>query len=193
MEVYQELTLLETPEIGTAFLWEKLFQELHMALVEHQSKSQGRIAFAFPEYRKQKHPLGNKLRVFGKNEADLEALALKAKLSRFSDYIHTTRIRSVPTQVRGYVRFKRRQAKSNTERLARRYAKRHNVSMQEARQVYQNFKAQDQLRTPFVYLHSASSQKRFPLFIRKEAVKRPVDGAFSCYGLSESQATVPDF
>jgi CRISPR-associated protein (Cas_Csy4). len=71
MKVYQEITLLPGAEISAGFLWQKLYQPLHMLMVETQDKSAEHwISVSFPQYT-QKF-LGHKLRVFAQTEEALQ-------------------------------------------------------------------------------------------------------------------------
>jgi len=51
MNYYQDLSLLAQEEINIHFLWSKIFQQIHLGLVEMQDE-QGRvpIGLSFPEY-----------------------------------------------------------------------------------------------------------------------------------------------
>ena len=49
----------------------------------------------------------------------LEKLDLKKWLDRLTDYVHITSIREVPENIKGYAIYKRKQVKTNAERLAR--------------------------------------------------------------------------
>jgi CRISPR-associated endonuclease Csy4 len=193
MKVYQDITLLPTPEIGQYFLWEKVYQQIHLALVESQNEEgQVPIGIAFPEYSSNPPKLGNKLRLFAPEEKTLETLAARQWLSRLLDYVHITGIRSVPEQTKGQVIYKRLQPKANPERLARRKAKRENISLENALIALKEVKP-ERVKTPFVHINSQSSQRRFRLFIDKARVSQSQQGLFSTYGLSFQEATLPEF
>ena len=51
MEYYQEITLLPCAEVSLAFLWTKVFTQLHIAFADEKNKS-GHVPYAisFPEY-----------------------------------------------------------------------------------------------------------------------------------------------
>lgn len=196
MNVYQEITLLPAPDIGHFFLWEKVFQQIHLALVEGQNtEGQVPVGLGFPEYSAEPPQLGTKLRIFAPNEAVLEALDIKKWLAHFSDYVHITRIRAVPTaRIEGFARYKRLQPKSNLERIARRKAKRENISVEQALKVLKSKKARSKrVNNPFIQIKSLSSQRSFRIFIEKERVSEQQSGLFSTYGLSVNQSTLPEF
>ncbi|OAI21873.1 hypothetical protein A1356_20275 [Methylomonas koyamae] len=153
--------------------------------------------------------LGGKCRLFAAEPTTLEHLNLAKWLAGLSDYVHCTGIRPVPDKLLGYAVYRRVQPKTNPERLARRYAKRHGVDLAtalnmtvELRAASENpayplsFRYCDMLKPsvpwPFIRLQSLSGGQTFCLWIAKTAAAAPVAGSFSAYGLS-SVATVPEF
>lgn len=213
MNYFLEITLLPNPEVGIHFLWSKVYQQLHLGLVAMQD-DQGRVPMgvAFPEYvQGEKYSLlGSKLRVFAEHEATLSQFNASHWLARLSDYVHCTSIRPVPAKITGYAIYQREQPKTNKERLARRYAKRHGVDMQTALfgeigltvkpPPDKDYKTQfrycelpkKSVPTPFIRLKSLSGGQTFCLWIKKTLVSAPSAAAFSSYGLS-AVATVPEF
>ncbi|MBA3581149.1 MAG: type I-F CRISPR-associated endoribonuclease Cas6/Csy4 [Gammaproteobacteria bacterium] len=192
MKFYIEATLLPDAEIGLNFLWAKIYQQIHLALVEIQdANKQVPIAVAFPEHDKSTLYLGKKLRLFANEQSQLDALDIRKWLARFSDYVHFTKVREVPASISQYACFSRLQAKSNIERVARRKARRENITEQNALVLLKGFK-DEKLKEPFIHLHSLSGGNDFRLFISKREVEQAVTGGFNLYGLSAS-ATVPWF
>lgn len=192
MKYYQEVTLRPGTEINNYFIWQKIFQQIHLCFVNLQN-SNGTIpiGISFPEYDNDKIPgLGSKLRCFAASENTLKELNLKNLLNYFSDYIHLTDIRKVPNKC-SYARYWRQQAKSSVIRLARRKAKRKNISFDQALKQLKGFDEQ-KIKAPYININSQSSGQKFRLFIIKEAIKQPITGSFNCYGLS-LKATVPEF
>ncbi len=60
MNYYQDLTLLSDLNISLGFLWHKVYQQVHIALVEQKVDDQhSAMAVGFPEYGCQKFPLGS--------------------------------------------------------------------------------------------------------------------------------------
>lgn len=202
MRAYQEITLRHSEEIPCNFLWEKLFQQVHLALVEN--KTIGRTAaggsdplvayseygVSFPQYCDQLNALGCKLRIFASGSDKLLRLDLNRWLDGLRDYCRVSGIEAVPDEVE-HVRFKRRQLCTGIERLARRRAKRKQESYEQALAYYSGFNSHT-TRLPFIYMNSLSGKQRFPLFIEKEVAAHQELGEFSCYGLSIT-ATVPWF
>lgn len=194
MKVYQDITLLASPEIPLYFLWSKVFQQIHLGLVEAQD-DQGLIpiGISFPEYvTGEKYSLlGSKLRLLAYDEATLSQFNASQWLSRLSDYVHCTGIRPVPEKLAGYAIYQREQPKTSNERLARRYAKRHNMDYDTALERYSAM-ARKTIATPFIRLKSLSGDQEFCLWIKKNVVAEPSGTTFSSYGLS-AVASVPEF
>lgn len=221
MGFYCEITLLPNPEVNIYFLWSKVYQQIHLSLVEMQD-DQGRvpIGISFPEYvtGERFSVLGGKLRLFAADEATLTKFDATKWLSRLSDYVHCTSIRPVPDRVKGYAIYQRLQPKTNPERLARRYLRRwekhhpgetapdlatvlsrelpFSVKDGAGAVVKQTLRYCDMspsaVRVPFIRLQSLSGGHSFCLWIQKKTVEAAVAGPFSCYGLSVA-ATVPEF
>jgi len=192
MKSYLEITLLPNPEVGVNFLWSKVFQQIHLGLVEMQD-DQGRvpIGLSFPEYviGDKYSLLGSKLRLFANDEAMLKQFDAVKWLARLSDYVHSTSIRPVPEKIIGYTIYQREQPKTNPERLARRYArrlaereKRAEVDADYETALTQYSKRHRQtINSPFIQLKSLSSDNNFCLWVKKI----PVDAQssttqFSC-------------
>ncbi|CAH1200514.1 CRISPR-associated endonuclease Csy4 [Candidatus Nitrotoga sp. BS] len=194
MKHYLEITLLTNSDINLLTLWSKVFQQIHLGLVEMQdNQKRVPIGVSFPEYiiGKKYSVLGGKLRLFAQDESTLNRFDAAKWLIRLSDYVHCTGIRSVPDKLKGYALYQREQPKTNKERLARRYAIRHHIDYDIAIQRYSGMEHK-LISTPFIRLKSLSSDKTFCLWIRKTMASEPSNGVFSSYGLSTS-TTVPEF
>lgn len=214
MKCYCEITLLPNPEVNINFLWSKTFQQIHLSLVEMQDpQKRVPIGLSFPEYKSGEKfsVLGSKLRLFASEEAALIQFDANKRLSYLSDYVHCTSIRSVPNAVKGYAVYQREQPKTGRERLARRYAKRHNLDYEAAfngkvelcakhdnateyQKALMSYSEMPHkiITTPFIRLKSLSSGNTFCLWIKKKAIENSVSGTFTTYGLS-SAASVPEF
>ena len=105
--------------------------------------------------------------------------------------MHYTSVRHVPEKLTGYAIYQREQPKTNKERLARRYAKRHNVDYDTALVRYSEM-VHKTIATPFIRLKSLSGDQEFCLWIKKSMAAEPSGSTFSSYGLS-AISTVPDF
>jgi CRISPR-associated endonuclease Csy4 len=194
MNYYLEITLLPNFDINLFSLWSKVFQQIHLGLVEMQNgKGQVPIGISFPEYTvgEKYSVLGSKCRLFAQDEATLAQFNAAKWLDRLSDYVHCTSIRSVPEELKGYAVYQREQPKTNKERLARRYAGRHNVSHDEALLRYSGM-LQKSITTPFIRLKSLSNNQMFCLWIKKNSVLEPSGSTYNSYGLS-ARTTVPEF
>lgn len=213
MKHYIELTLIANTDVNAFNLWSKLYQQLHLGFVEIQdAQERVPIGISFPEYvvGEKYSVLGGKCRLFAHDEATLTRFDVNKWLARLSDYMHCTSIRPVPDKISGYAIYQRQQPKTSPARLARRYAKRHNMDFETALHdtinladkatpnttYQQTFRYCDMpskaISTPFIRLKSLSSGQDFCLWIKKSAASEPVVANFSSYGLSAS-ATVPEF
>jgi len=190
MRFYLDITLLPDAEVNIGFIWQKVYQQIHLALVENKTaKNESAIAVSFPKYGEE-FPLGNTLRLLANEQSQLEKLNVEKWLSRLADYSHLKSIKTVPANVGEFVCFKRVQFATNPERLARRRAKRKSESLENALAHYAGFKDQHS-KLPFVSMKSSKGNS-FRLFVKQEIGHGQEQGAFNCYGLSQT-ATVPWF
>lgn len=189
MKYYQQLQLLPDAEISVYVLWEKVFQQVHLALAEAQQGDVNKIGITFPEYNAEKFQLGNKLRLFASTEAELNQLNVEKWLQRLRDYVHISSVRLVPETVNDHAIFKRVQLKSNNERLARRKAKRQNIPYEEAL-AFLNGRIESDSNLPYINIKSLSSQQRYRVFIacEKRGILTNESPVFNSYGLSSNYA-----
>ncbi|MFK5938315.1 MAG: type I-F CRISPR-associated endoribonuclease Cas6/Csy4 [Sulfurimonas sp.] len=191
MNYYKDIKLLDDTEISLGFIWQKVYAQMHLILVKHKdSEGMSKIGFSFPHYD-EKFPLGDILRVFASAKEELELLKIEDQLKKISDYILVSDMKEVPSEIKSYVTFSRKQFKSNPVRLAKRYAKRHNVTIEEALDLYTNMSPQES-QLPFIMMKSNSSDQQMRLFIKQSIKDKPLKGLFSTYGLS-AMTTVPIF
>ena len=190
MKHYIDITLLPDPEIPLYFLWEKVYQQLHLALVEiKEPDDKVKIGVAFPQYDEQQHQLGCKLRLFAPSCELLEKLNINHWLSRLTDYVHISSIKNVPEKINSYVVFKRVQLKTSNARLARRKAKRKGITQQQALTYLQEHHEKTS-RLPYIHIKSCDTEQRYRLLIaRIETDSSQITKGFSCYGLSPTSAT----
>ncbi len=192
MSYYQEITLLPNADINLYFIWQKLYQQIHLALVENKTAgNSSAIGVAFPEYNADKFYIGTKLRLFAENEKSLEQMHFEKWFNRLGDYVHLSHIKSVPGKLAGHACFKHIKLKGNKEKLARRRAKRNGETMKQALTHFENFEEQ-RTKLPYINMTSQTNGHRFRLFIEKQAMEQPQTGLYSCYGLSNT-TTVPLF
>ncbi len=193
MRYYIDITLISTDDIGHYFLWSKLYQQVHLALVEG---GVGGVGVAFPEYSSAQPRLGRKLRVFSQDESTLAKLDLNRWLSRLSDYCHITSIRTVPEHS-SYAMFSRKQSSINPERLAKRRSKRKGETIEKSVEYFSDYQG-ELIALPFISMKSLSTSTsdntsgRFKLFVERTLLENAQDGEFTSYGLSKT-ATVPWF
>lgn len=211
MKVYIDITLLPDADIALGFLWEKVYQQLHLALAENKIlEYESAVGVSFPKYGDKPFPLGDKLRLFAQTEGQLQQFDVGKWLNRLTDYTHHTSIREVPTNV-SFVCFKRKQFKSaskiqaDIERRALYQSQKDNRPIEEVRAVLLAQQYDGKCDLPFVCMTSLSTEKdadcsdrkKFRLFIEKVDVEKAQAGTFTCYGLSnrksDKQATVPWF
>ena len=192
MKYYQEVQLLLDEDMPANFLWSKIYPVLHVAFVGFKDENE-KIPFgvAFPEYiaGSKDKSVGTKLRVFAADRELLNRLNLKDRLERFADYVYVTGVRVVPNSVNGYVIFARVRKEANASAKARRYSKRHGITVKEA---FKLFPQSPELKLPYIILGSQSTGEKFSLFVDKREVSEPCEGKFTTYGLSDV-ATVPNF
>jgi CRISPR-associated endonuclease Csy4 len=198
MKYYLDITLLPDPEITVGFIWQKVYQQVHIALAANKiAENSSAIALAFPQCSQKRDenvvfPLGHKLRILAPSKELLDKLAINNWLKRFSDHAHITSIKAVPENITEFVYVKRVQCKTNLSRLARRRAKRKGETFEQALQHFDSFN-DEQSKLPFINVNSLSKNERFRLFIEQKKVNEAAIGEFTCYGLSKEQATVPWF
>ncbi len=192
MNYYQEISLWPDTDINLYFIWQKLYQQIHLALVENKiAENESAIGSAFPEYEADKFSLGTKLRLFSKEELQLVQLGCDKWLNRIKDYIQVSRIKHVPERVTGYTCFKNIKLKGNKEKLARRWAKRKGETLEQAMAHFEEYKEQNS-KLPYINMVSQTNGQHFRLFIEKQGQESSKTGLYSCYGLSGT-TTVPLF
>ncbi len=211
MKYYQELTILPCAEVPAYFIWSKVYQQLHLGFASHQDEhGHVPIGISFPDYQELsagknncRKPLsaekskglptcafGYRLRLFAMEESSLQEFAVRDRLARLADYVHITSIRPIPSVLKGYANYRRFHQKSSAEQKARRYAKRHNISYEEALAL---FPAREfDKNVPYIQLKSLTNKNPFRLFIKKDFREKNIENAFGSYGLSDI-STVPEF
>lgn len=210
MNYYQDITLLPDADIALGFLWQKIYQQVHIALVEQKVDDRhSAIAISFPDYCNKGFPLGNKLRLLAKEQAQLEKLNLAGFLNRFEDYTHLKSIQKVPAsvlqvafvrqQIKGEVRIEKDMASK-----AARWAEQSGQSLEVCLQHLEKSKPRAESKLPFIWMESQEAKQRtsgvpakFPLFIQRIELESISEGLFNCYGLSAARggnvASVPHF
>lgn len=192
MKYYQELSLQPNRDISLYFLWQKVYQQIHFALVGCKNlDNRSAMGLSFPKYSLEDRCLGNTLRLFATEEQQLKIACLENWLSCLEDYLHLTAIYPVPTNLSGHACFKRVRVKGNKEKLARRRAKRKGETFSEALTHFPDYQ-ESTSNLLYINLSSGTTGQKFRLFIEKELAKESQIGWYSCYGLSHT-STVPLF
>jgi CRISPR-associated endonuclease Csy4 len=189
MNAYIDIRLRSDPEFPATMLMSALYSKLHRALVSLKAEN---IGVSFP-----RHKVGVRARTLGEllrlhcSTDELSNLMTKPWLTGMRDHVIVADPAVVPTDAQ-YRRVCRRQFKTNAERLRRRRVRRHDETLEQARQTIPD-SVEQQVELPFVQLASQSTGQRFSLFIEHGKIqKEPASGSFDSYGLSQD-ATVPWF
>lgn len=195
MQNYIEITLIKDSDISPYFVWSKLYTQLHLAFVQQKdTNEQIPYGVSFPEYKsveikgKQLKLLGSKLRIFAESEQALQKLNLDRWLERLTDYVHIKSAKPVEN-VAQYLTVSRCRSQASAENIARRYAKRHHISVEDALNRLEGFKQRLE-DFPYIQLKSLSGNRDFSLCIKQTIVVEISIGLFSTYGLS-AKSTVP--
>ena len=189
MDYYIDIRLRPDPDFASAMLMGALYNKLHRALFDLQATDIG-VSFPAHKHGVRARTLGEHLRLHG-TQARLEQLINANWLIGMRDHTHVSEMLAVPADVK-HVNVARKQFNTGSPSRAKRYAKRHNTTEEDARQIYANV-AERRIELPFVQVSSRSTQQRFSLFIEHgKPAAVATQGTFSHYGLSQN-ATVPWF
>jgi CRISPR-associated endonuclease Csy4 len=197
MKYYLDITLLPEADITLGFIWQKVYQQIHIALVDNKvGSNESAIAIAFPLYGEHVFPLGNKLRLLADDRSQLMTLNINRWLNRFEDYVHIKSIKPVPedaTQVcfvRQHVKGEERIEK-DMQSKAKYWSEKSGQPLDACLLALEKSKPKTDSSLPFIWLESQGSKQRnggskskFPLFIKKVDVAEQQTGVFNCYGLS---------
>lgn len=166
-----------------------LYGKLHRALHDLNAND---IGISLPDHKtgvRARTP-GDRLRLHGAKPR-VEELMNTSWLSGMRDHVVAEAVQHVPSETR-HCTVKRRQFNTGSPSRVRRYAKRHEISEEQAQRVMAA-PAERQITLPFIQLASRSSGERFPLFIEHSKPQpEPAEGHFNHYGLSQD-ATIPWF
>jgi len=190
---YIEIRLKKNPDVSMGFLWSLVYGKVHEVL--YRAKKNGvEHGVSFPEYGNgEKFPLGTKLRIFGEKE-ELEKLKLPERMGSLKEYVEITSPMEVPKNHR-FAAWRRYRKKKGSPQRARRYAKRHGISFEEAMRIYE--KTEEKKDVPYFMHKSRSTGQRLSVFVEKrEGGDNPVNSGkgFDSFGLSREGLTyLPDF
>jgi len=186
MKHYIDIRICPDPEFNPPLLLNALVSKLHRVLVELKSED---IGISFPGYSISPRTLGEQLRLHS-NEQRLSALMESNWLKGMADHVTCSKLLTVPESVHHLV-VRRRQFKTNVERLRRRRMKRKGESYGQAVQAIPDT-VERKPQLPFLAMNSRSTGELFKLFIEQNEVGEARNGGFNVYGLSQG-ATVPWF
>jgi CRISPR-associated endonuclease Csy4 len=200
MKYYIDITLLPDAEANLGFLWQKVFQQVHIALVHNKvGENESAVAVSVVEYGSKAFPLGNKLRLLASSKDSLEKLNVNSWLNRLCDYCHISSIKRVPVDIKKYALFSRKNVKSIWKKAQRRAVHLDKPYDEVLAYLIEEDKSKD-CQLPFITIQSQDTKKRaapdvscqFRLFIEHTLCDDAVSGNFDCYGLSKT-STVPWF
>lgn len=184
LQHYIDIKILPNPHLSESVLMNELFSRLHTALVEHGNEE---VGVSFPCAN---HTLGSCLRLHG-NQSSLGRLMMASWIGRLEEYISVSLVKEIPKSIEEYYTIKRVQIKSSAERIRRRYVKKGWLTQEEADcKIQESIEKRSSL--PYVIMKSQSTGQKFRLFIEQISNQKPVNGKFSCYGLSDT-TTIPWF
>ena len=188
---YQELTLL--PAVGTNIyhLWGRVYKQLHLALASQMpEQGKGRIGVSFPQYEASiRNRLGCKLRLFAEDKDDIQELDIRRWLKAFSGYVHIMDVKPVPVDIDGYAVYRRVHQEESCFAKARRYAKRHDISYEDALRFFPETKIKDY---PFIRMDSETNKNSYCITIGRIPQNGKIAEGFGSFGLDD-RSTVPEF
>lgn len=189
MDHYIDIRLRPDPDFPPSMLMGALYNKLHRALFDLQATDLG-VSFPSHKHGVSARTLGDHMRLHG-THARLEQLMGADWLTGMRDHTQVSELLAVPDNAQ-HINVARKQFNTGSPSRAKRYAKRHDISEDEAQQIYAKLSAR-RIELPFVQINSRSTQQRFSLFIEHgKPQEKTVSGSFNHYGLSPD-ASVPWF
>ena len=153
-------------------------------------QSRDDIGVSFPGYGIMPRTLGTTLRLHG-HEPTLQAFMQDDWLKGMRDHVRASAIAAAPATAR-HRTVRRKQFKTNANRLRRRRMKRKGETMEQASAAIPG-SVERRPNLPFVHLRSRSTGQSFCLFIvLGSPLEEAVLGHFNSHGLSRG-ATIPWF
>ena len=187
---YIDIALLPDPEFSHTHLLGALVAKLHRALVQGRTTD---IGVSYPQHVAQplsRRTLDSVLRLHGTPDA-LQRLKAQDWLKGMRDHTQVGEVRPVPADA-PHRTVRRRQFKTNADRLRRRRMQRKGETADQATTAIPD-SVERQPDLPFVQLRSSSTGQPFCLCVEHgPLLTQPVSGTFNAYGLGH-EATVPWF
>lgn len=209
MKYYLDITLLPDVEANLGFIWQKVYQQLHLALVEiKNTQGTSDIAVSFPKYGGKIFPLGDKLRLFAETQEQLQLLNIDKWLNRYNDYVHIKSVSTTPENIKQYACFLRKNIKGihrrekDIFRKAKHQSEKFNLPYEECLNKLKSNTPKSSSKLPFISirrspLETLEGKNSFNVFIEQKLTNQEYKNKFSCYGLSFTDktkiATVPWF
>lgn len=196
MNYFQDVRIIDVDGISPYHIWKGVFNEIHKVIGRYKRNAGGDIGVAFPEYKYSnkglKH-LGRVIRLFSKDKKQLMDADLKNKLATYKDYAETGLVLNVPDKTEGFYRFYTPTKSRSIEQKARRYAKRHNITVDESVLRFQEKGFENKIYDfPYILCRSSSNNEKFLMFVVMEKVDVLHDKGFNSYGLSK-MSSLPCF
>lgn len=184
---YLDLKILPDPETGSAELLGALFTRLHQAFVHFKVNS---IGVSFPQYSTNPMAIGNLLRLHG-TETTLAQFMKQDWMKGVRDHVDVSAVAPAPDNAQ-HRTLKRKQFKTNVERLRRRRMRRKGETAEQAAAKIPA-SVERKANLPFVHIKSGSSGHKFVLHLEL-GLPQPhaTIGTFNTYGLSRT-TTIPWF
>lgn len=188
---YIDITLLPDPEFSHLHLMSALVAKLHRALVERQNTD---IGVSYPQHVEQpasRRTLGAVLRLHGTFDA-LQHLMTQDWLKGMRDHTLVAALRPAPAGAQ-HRTVRRRQFKTNADRLRRRRIQRKGETAEQAMAaIPDNVERRPDL--PFVQLSSSSTGQPYCLFVEHGPLLSATSGSggFNSHGLSKG-SSIPWF
>jgi CRISPR-associated endonuclease Csy4 len=184
---YVDFKGIPDPETSPSQVLEKLYERLHLALVQHRLDN---IGISFPEYSLNPRTLGPVLRLHS-DESTLTQLIATDWLRGVRDHVRMTPVAPTP-ETALHRTVQRKQFKTSVERLRRRRMRRKGETAEQATQAIPTT-AEHCPNLPYLHARSRSNGHAYCLFIATGPTQQQaVPGTFNSYGLSGT-ATVPWF
>lgn len=187
---YIDVTLLPDPEFSHAQLLGALVGKLHRALAQGKTTD---IGVSYPQHIGHplaKRTLGAVLRLHGTPDA-LQRLMGQDWLKGMRDHTQVCDLRPAPVDAQ-HRSVRRRQFKTNADRLRRRRMLRKGETAEQAALAIP-LSVERRPDLPHVQLRSTSTGQPFCLYVEHGPIQpQPVAGDFNAYGLGQ-EATIPWF
>lgn len=185
MKYYTDITIISKENVHQ--VWSKLYTQLHIVFVKMKNENnRSNIGVSFTEYSDRF--IGTKLRLFSSTKDELVTLKKDELFEMLEDEVHFSSVKEVPTYEHSVIWVRHHNDKSITS-LAKRKAKRHNMSYNEALNSLKDY-SQQKNNTHFIKMKSLSTNDNFSLNIDFIVSDESNCADFNTYGLSQKDSYV---